>query len=310
MQTILGSSGIIGKEVAKELHRSYTKDIRLVSRNPRPVNPTDVLFKADLTDEKQTFDAVKGSEVAYLTVGIQYSAKIWKEQWPKIMKNVISACKAHGTKLVFFDNVYSYGKVNGVMTEDTPYNPCSKKGEVRLGVISMMMDEVQKGNLQALIARAPDFYGPDTPLSFVSAMVFQNYAKGKKAQWMGDVNKKHSFIFTPDAGKATAMLGNTESAFNQVWHLPIDPDTLTGKEFIELSAKAFGVKPDYMVLKRWMVQMAGLFSPIIRESIEMLYQNEVDYVFDSSKFMKAIRFEPISYHEGITETVNFYKQSS
>jgi nucleoside-diphosphate-sugar epimerase len=263
-----------------------------------------------LTDEKQTFDAVKGSEVAYLTVGIQYSAKIWKEQWPKIMKNVISACKAHGTKLVFFDNVYSYGKVNGVMTEDTPYNPCSKKGEVRLGVISMMMDEVQKGNLQALIARAPDFYGPDTPLSFVSAMVFQNYAKGKKAQWMGDVNKKHSFIFTPDAGKATAMLGNTESAFNQVWHLPTDPNTLTGREFIELSAKAFGVKPDYLVLKRWMVQMAGLFNPIVKESVEMLYQNEVDYVFDSSKFMKAFRFEPISYHEGITETVNFYKQSS
>lgn len=310
MQTILGSSGVIGKETAKELHRNYTKDIRLVARNPRAVNPTDSLFTADLTNEKQTFDAIKGSEVAYLTVGIQYSAKAWQEQWPKIMKNVIGACVAHGTRLVFFDNVYAYGRVDGVMTESTPYNPCSKKGEVRLGVISMMMDEVQKGNLKALIARAPDFYGPDTPLSFVSAMVFQNFAKGKKAQWMGDVNKKHSFIFTPDAGKATAMLGNTESAFNQVWHLPTDPNTLTGREFIELSAKAFGAKPDYMVLKRWMVQMAGLFNPIVKESVEMLYQNEVDYVFDSSKFTKAFGFEPISYHEGITETVNFYKQSS
>lgn len=310
MQTILGSSGVIGKETAKELHRNYTKDIRLVARNPRAVNPTDSLFTADLTNEKQTFDAIKGSEVAYLTVGIQYSAKAWQEQWPKIMKNVIGACVAHGTRLVFFDNVYAYGRVDGVMTESTPYSPCSKKGEVRLGVISMMMDEVQKGNLKALIARAPDFYGPDTPLSFVSAMVFQNFAKGKKAQWMGDVNKKHSFIFTPDAGKATAMLGNTESAFNQVWHLPTDPNTLTGREFIELSAKAFGAKPDYMVLKRWMVQMAGLFNPIVKESVEMLYQNEVDYVFDSSKFTKAFGFEPISYHEGITETVNFYKQSS
>lgn len=310
MQTILGSSGIIGKEVARELHRNYTKHIRLVARNPRAVNPTDVLFKADLTDEKQTFDAIKGSEVAYLTVGIRYSAKAWQEQWPKIMKNVINACMAHGSKLVFFDNVYSYGKVDGVMTEATPYNPCSKKGEIRLGVINMMMDEVQKGNLKALIARAPDFYGPDTPLSFVSAMVFQNYAKGKKAQWMGDVNRKHSFIFTPDAGKATAMLGNTETAFNQVWHLPTDPVTLTGREFIELSAKAFGVKSDFMVLKRWMVQMAGLFSPIIKESIEMLYQNEVDYVFDSSKFAKAFGFDPTRYEPGIIETARSYKESA
>ena len=116
----------------KELHRSYTKDIRLVSRNPKQVNPTDQLFKADLLNRDQVMEAVKGSEVVYLTVGIQYSAKIWAEQWPVIMRNVVDACIAHKAKLVFFDNVYSYGKVDGIMTEETPYNPCSKKGTVRL----------------------------------------------------------------------------------------------------------------------------------------------------------------------------------
>lgn len=35
MQTILGSSGQIGQELAKELYKNYTHDIRLVSRNPR-----------------------------------------------------------------------------------------------------------------------------------------------------------------------------------------------------------------------------------------------------------------------------------
>ena len=30
-------------------------------------------------------------------------------------------------KLIFFDNVYMYGKVNGIMTEETAFNPCSKK---------------------------------------------------------------------------------------------------------------------------------------------------------------------------------------
>jgi nucleoside-diphosphate-sugar epimerase len=306
MQTILGSSGIIGKEVARELHRSYTKDIRLVARNPKAVNPTDQLFKADLMNRDQVMQAVKGSEVVYLTVGIQYSAKIWAEQWPVIMRNVADACMAEQVKLVFFDNVYSYGKVNGWMTEETPYNPCSKKGKTRLQVISMMMDEVKKGNLQALIARAPDFYGPDTPLSFVNATVFQNFAKGKKAQWMGNDLKKHSFIFTPDAGKATAILGNTASAFNQVWHLPTDQNMLTGKEFIEISAKAFGVKPGYMVVPKWMLQLIGLFNPIIKESVEMLYQNEYDYLFDSSKFEKEFGFKPASYQAGIQETAKSY----
>jgi nucleoside-diphosphate-sugar epimerase len=307
MQTILGSSGIIGKEVAKELHRSYTKDIRLVSRNPQRVNPTDQLFKADLLNHDQVMEAVKGSDIVYLTVGIQYSTRHWSEQWPVIVQNVIDACKQHNAKLVFFDNVYSYGKVEGIMTEETPYNPCSKKGKIRLGVIEMMMNEVKKGNLRALIARAPDFYGPGTPLSFVNVTVFQNFAKGKKAQWMGNEHKKHSFIFTQDAGKATAILGNAPSAYNQVWHLPTDRNTLTGKEFIELSARAFEVKSDFMVLKRWMVQMAGIFNPIIKESVEMLYQNEVDYIFDSSKFNTGFGFKPTSYFEGVKATVSSYR---
>lgn len=307
MQTILGSSGIIGKEVAKELHRSYTKKLRLVSRNPGTVTSTDHLVKADLLNHDQVMEAVKGSEVVYLTVGIQYSAKAWAEQWPVIMRNVVDACIAHKAKLVFFDNVYAYGKVEGVMTEATPYNPSSKKGNVRLKVINMMMDEVEKGHLEALIARAPDFYGPDTPLAFSTATVFKNLAKGKKAQWLGNDLKKHSFIYTPDAGKATAMLGNTPSAFNQVWHLPTEKSLPTGKEFIEMAATAYGAKPNYMVVPKWMLRSIGLFSPVIKESIEMLYQNEADYIFDSSKFEKAFGFRATSYESGIKLTADFYK---
>jgi nucleoside-diphosphate-sugar epimerase len=219
----------------------------------------------------------------------------------------VDACKAEKAKLVFFDNVYAYGRVEGVMTEETPYNPSSKKGTTRLKVINLMMDEVKKGNLEALIARAPDFYGPDTPLSFVNALVFANLAKGKQAQWMGDPNKKHSFIYTPDAGKATAILGNTPAAFNQVWHLPTDKNTLSGKEFIEIAAKSFGMKPKFMTIPKWMLQGIGFFNPIIKESLEMLYQNEVDYIFDSSKFEKAFGVAPTPYKIGIEKTVKYYK---
>jgi nucleoside-diphosphate-sugar epimerase len=308
MQTILGSTGVIGTTVAKVLHKSYTKEIRLVSHNPEQVNPTDELFRADFLNHEQVMQAVKGSEVVYLTTGIRYNIKTWEEQWPVIMRNVIDACKEHKARLVFFDNVYAYGRVDGWMTEETPYNPCSKKGENRLKVINMLMDEVKNGNLQALIARAADFYGPDSPLSVVVLTVFLNYANGKKAQWMGNPGKKHSFTFTPDAGEATAILGNTPSAFNQVWHMPTDRNVLTGREFIELTAKAFGVEPGYMALKKWMLQIVGLFNPTIKETVEMQYQNEYDYLFDSSKFEKAFGYKPTSYEEGIKATAAAYKK--
>lgn len=303
MQTILGSTGIIGTELAKSLTQ-YTDKIRLVSRNPKRENPADQLVVADLSNPQQVITAVEGSEVVYLTVGLEYKIGVWQTQWPLIMKNVIDACKTHKAKLVFFDNVYAYGLVKGWMKEDTLVNPASKKGEVRAQIAQMIMSEVEKGNLDAIIARAADFYGPNTPLSFVTVTVFDNFKKGKKAQWFLDANKKYSMTYTPDAGKATAILGNTISAYNQIWHLPTDKNVLTGKEFIEIAAKAFGVEPRYTVLKKWMIQMVGVFVPVVKESIEMLYQNEYDYLFDSTKFEKAFNFTPTSYHDGIAATVN------
>jgi len=306
MQTILGSSGVIGNELANSLTQ-YTNKIRLVSRNPKKVNPTDELFTANLLKAEEVLKAVEGSEIVYLTVGIQYKTSMWQQQWPLIMKNVIEACKQNNSKLVFFDNVYVYGRVNGWMKEDTPIKPISRKGEVIKQVTEMLMNEVKNGNLKAIIARAADFYGPNTPLSFVTVTVFENFKKGKKAMWFIDAERKHSFTYTPDAGKATAILGNSDSAYNQIWHLPSDRNVLTGKEFIELSAKAFGVKPEYTVLKKWMIKMAGLFNSNVRESVEMLYQNDSDYLFDSTKFEKAFNFRPTSYEEGIIKTVNSLK---
>jgi nucleoside-diphosphate-sugar epimerase len=301
MQTILGAKGVIATELAKNLV-NYTNHIRLVSRNPQKVNPTDEIVQADLTSFEQTLKAIEDSEVAYLTVGLKYNIRVWQSTWPVIMRNVIEACKKTGSRLVFFDNVYMYGKVDGWMTENTAINPCSRKGEVRAKIAEMLMDEVSKGNLNALIARSADFYGPNTPLSFVNVMVFDNLKKGKKPQWMLNDLALHSFTYTPDAGKATALLGNTPDAFNQVWHLPSDRNLLSGKDFIKLAAEAYGLSANYMLLKKWMIRMAGMFNPVIHESIEMLYQSEFDYRFDSSKFEQAFKFTPVRYAEGIAIT--------
>jgi nucleoside-diphosphate-sugar epimerase len=306
MQTILGANGVISKKLAKILP-AYTDKIRLVSRNPKKVNSTDEIFQADITDAGKTMKAVEGSEIVYLMAGLEYKIKIWERDWPVIMRNVINACKANNSKLVFFDNVYALGKVNGWMKEDTTMNPSSRKGEVRKKLDTMLLDEIQNRGIKAIIARAPDFYGPDTPTSFVNVMVFEKYKKGKKAQWLVNDKVKHSFIYTPDAAKATAILGNTNSAYNQIWHLPADKNVLTGKEFIELSAKAFGVEPKYSVFPKWMLRIVGIFNPIIKESVEMLYQSDSDYLFDSSKFEETFQFKPTPYSQGIIETADSMK---
>lgn len=300
MQTILGSGGAIGVELAKAL-KTYTNEIRLVSRNPKKVNESDELMAVDLLNSEEIRRVVEGSSVVYVTVGFPYSAKVWKEVWPKFMTDVIAACKEFNSKLVFFDNIYMYDpKYLNRMTEETPNNPPSKKGQVRAEVAQMIMDEVKAGKLTALIARSADFYGPGIKnSSMLNETIIKPLKIGGKANVLGSPNAKHSYTYTPDAGKATALLGNTADAYNQVWHLPTASEPFTGAQWAWLIASELGVKPRYQRVSTYMVWILGFITPIMKEILEMMYQNKSDYIFDSSKFEKRFGIHPTPYHIGI-----------
>jgi nucleoside-diphosphate-sugar epimerase len=307
MQTILGAGGSIGQELAKELS-VYTNQIRLVSRNPQKVNPTDELFAADLPDKAQIDKAVAGSEVVYITVGFEYDIKVWREKWPALMQYTIDACKKHKAKLVFFDNVYMYDRTHLYhMTEETPVKPSSKKGEIRAQIAGMLLDEVNRGSLTALIARSADFLGPKN--SIIVETVHKNLLAGKKADWFADASKLHSYTFTPDAAKATAILGNTPDAYNQVWHMPTSKP-LTGKQWVELFAKEMGVKPEVRAVPLWLLSILGIFKPIMKELHEMAYQYDRDYVFKSDKFEKRFNFKPTSPEEGVKAVVRMLQTNT
>ena len=303
-QTILGAGGAIGVELAKALTQ-YTDQIRLVSRNPGKVNPGDELIAADLLNPDEIKKAVKGSSVVYVTIGFPYNYKFWKAHWPVFMQTVVNTCVEEKCKLVFFDNIYMYdpGHLNG-MTEETPIRPTSKKGMIREEVAEIILRKVKEGKLTALIARSADFYGPGIKnSSMLNETVIKPLKAGKKANWLGSVSCKHSYTYTPDAAKATAILGNTDSAYDQVWHLPTAGNPLTGREIIKLCASELGVKPRYQVLPKFMLYMAGIFIPLMREFPEMSYQYDRDYVFNSDKFEKAFNFKPTPYTDGIREVI-------
>lgn len=306
-QTILGSGGGIGTPLAKELAQ-FTDKIRLVSRTPQKVNDSDELFAIDFNDLSQIEAAVAGSEIVYVTVGFEYKLKVWQQLWPAFLQEVIKSCKKQGAKLVFFDNVYMYAESEiPFMTESSKISPPSKKGIVRTQLYEMIMQEVEKNNLQALIARSADFYGPDNKNSALTLMVAENLKKGKKAQAFGDVNKIHTYTYTPDAAKATAILGNTPDAFNQVWHVPTTKEKLTNLQWIELVAKELHQEPKIQSVPKWMINLLGIFIPIMREFPEMLYQYEQDYIFDSSKFEKRFNIMATTPQEGVKKFVESLK---
>jgi len=309
MITILGAGGAIGNELAKVL-AARKQPFRLVGRHPRETPGATETLAADLTERDQTVRAVAGSSVVLLLVGLKYDHKVWQEMWPRVMSNAIEACKRAGAKLIFFDNVYMYGRVSGPMTEETPFNPCSKKGEVRAKIATTLITEWKAGALTGMIARAADFYGPDTRNGVPNLLVFEPFSRKQNASWLVNDAAPHSYTYIPDAAQSLVQLAERATAWNQTWHVPTAPNPLTGKEFVTLAAKEFGVAPKYRVLRRPMIRVAGWLNPLVAEGYEMLYQNDSPYLFDSNKFAREFGFAGTPYADGIRTTAASFQRGA
>lgn len=305
MQTILGASGQIGQELARALKRDFTDDIRLVSRTPRKVNDTDHLHRADLLDPAQTISAVEGSDIVYLTAGLPMDTKLWVEQWPVMMRNVIDACAAHSAKLVFFDNTYMYPQTAEPQSESMRFEPNGEKGRVRAAIANDLLAAMAQGRVTALICRAPEFYGPGKTQSITNSAILEPLRNGKTARVFLRDDTLRSLIFTPDASRGMALLGNTQDAYGQTWHLPCDEDRLTYRDFITLAARTFGTAPRYSVLKRWQLRLAGLFNPTVRDAAELLPRYAQDNIFVSDKFKTRFPdFQVTLFAKGLAEFKN------
>jgi nucleoside-diphosphate-sugar epimerase len=302
MQTILGANGQIATELARELNRAYTTELRLVSRNPRAVHETDELARADLMDADQTRAAVAGSEIVYFTAGLPADTDLWEAQFPTMLQNALDATRSAGAKFAYFDNTYMYPQDDRVQTEATPFAPVGRKGRVRARMATMVLDEITRGDIPVLIGRAPEFYGPGRTRGFTNSLIIDRIKAGKRPLVPVRDDTLRTLIWTPDASRGLALLGNTPDAFGQTWHLPIDKNRLTYRAFVALAAATFGRDPDYTVLPAWTLRTAGAFSPSARELRELLLRYRVNNLFDATKFSTRFpQFQVTTYGEGLMQ---------
>lgn len=300
MQTVLGANGQIAIELTRELRRNYTGDLRLVSRNPRKVDPADTLISADLLDARETAKAVEGSDIVYFTAGLPPDTALWERQFPTMLRNALDACRAAGAKFAYFDNTYMYPQDDRLLTEETPFAPVGRKGQVRAAMARMVLEEMARHSMPVLIGRAPEFYGPDKTQSVTNALVFDKLKAGEQPRVPVRDDTQRTLIWTPDASRALALLGNTPDAYGQTWHLPCCDERPTYREFVAMACEAYGRPVSYKVLGTWMLTLAALVSPRVRELRELLPRYARDNRFDSTRFKQRFpAFVVTSYREGV-----------
>ncbi len=112
--------------------------------------------------------------------------------------------------------------------------------------------------------------------------------------------KKHSLTLVSDAAKAIALLGNRNSAYNQVWHLPTDK-AYTANELITKTSQITGKPAKIQVASRFMISILSWFIPVVKETKELLYQYENDYDFKSIKFENAFKIKATTIDESLRQ---------
>jgi nucleoside-diphosphate-sugar epimerase len=293
---VLGGNGVVGRETVMALRRRG-ESTTSVARHPSPLDGVPSVI-ADLLVAADVDRVLAGAQVAYLTVGLAYSSAAWEEQWPVIVRNVIDAAVAHDTHLIYFDNVYAYGRVDGAMTERSPINPASRKGRVRAAALAALASATSERGLSVTVARSADFYGPGASTSSFNTYGLARIEAGKTGTWFFDADQPHSLTYTPDIGEALALLGTHPTGRGGVWHLPTAP-ALTGRGYLQLGAPGAKVA----VMSRMTMRIGGLFSAGARETLELSYQYTAPYLFDSSAFETAFSVTATPIVDGIAATM-------
>lgn len=304
MQTILGSNGQIGQEIAKEIYSKYTKNIRLVSRKPQKIHDTDELISADLLKYEDTYKAIEGSEIVYFAVGLPPDSEMWEKRFSIIMENVIKTCQETNSKLAFFDNTYMYEKNDNVQVESSPFKAKGRKSKVRAEMANMLLSAMEDKTIDAVIGRAPEFYGPDLTQSITNSMIFNRVKEDKRAIVPLSDSVLRTLIWTPDASRALALLGNTPDAYGETWHLPTD-SSITYRNLINKVENITNKKVNYTVLPMWMFKVGSLFNKQVKELVELLPRYKYDNIFKSQKFKKQFPdFKTTTFDEGINQVLS------
>lgn len=304
---VIFGAGPVGMAVMEALV-SRGRRVRLVNRSGRANAPEGVeLAAGDASDPAATRALCRGAAVVYNCANPPYTQ--WPELFPPLQAGVLAGAASADARLVAMENVYMYGPTGGrPLTEDLPYAATTRKGRVRAKMSEELLAAHQAGRVQVAIGRASDYFGPRGLLAAMGERVFYPALAGKAAQAMGNLDLPHTQTYLPDIGRGLVILGERAEALGQAWHLP-SPETVTSRQFIEMVFEETGHPPKIQVLPKFLLKILSLFSPMMRELDEMLYEFEEPFILDHSKFERAFGNHATPLREAIRTTVAWFRQN-
>ena len=303
---VLGATGGIGGAVTRAFLDAGWRVRALTRRNSK-----DQASLPDLSGVEWVLgDAMHEEDVARATKGVDCifhgvnppRYQRWRELAIPMLASSIAAAQASGARLIFPGTIYNFGPDAGhLLREDSPQNPRTRKGQVRLEMEVMLQQASQQG-VRVLVVRAGDFFGWQAPSSWFQTLLIRPQRKVGSVWFPGEPDVGHAWAYLPDLAQTILRLADAEQAlgaletfhFNGHW----TPRSIEMAESIQRVCGNPGARIRQLP---WpLLYAAAPFVPVLREMIEMRYLWRVPIRLDNHKLVSMIGEEP---HTPLDEAV-------
>jgi len=303
---LVGGTGPVGASIGAALAAAGTP-FAVIGRSAEgiarrfPELPASAARAWNPDDPASIRAAVRGFETLVYMLGVPYHAFALH---PELMRRTLAAAEAEGVRrLLLIGTAYPFGRPRTPKVDEThPREPHTFKGRMRKQQEDLVLAAHAEGRIATTILRLPDFYGPGVANSYL-ADIFAAAATGRRAKVMGPIDVPHEFVFVPDVGPVVRALLEQEEAFGHSFNLA-GAGTITVRQVAEEAFALNRAPPRLLVANRWMLRLAGLFDPMMRELVEMHYLMTDPVIFDDAALTRQIG--PIAktpYAQGIARCV-------
>ncbi|TDF88564.1 NAD-dependent epimerase/dehydratase family protein [Paenibacillus piri] len=305
---VLGATGGVGNPLTAELVKRGIETVafgrsagKLESLAQQLGHPSTLrLETGDAFNPEQIVKAAGEADVIFHSANIPYHEM--EARLLPLGEAVMEAAERLGAKAVIVDGIYPYGRrTTDKATEDHPKQPHTRKGKVRLAYEELVFSPRWR-RAEPLIVRLPDYYGPSAQASYLS-VTMEAIAAGKPTAFIGNMTIPREYVYLPDAARMIVEIAMRDDAYRQNWHIP-GPGVISGREIVRIAQQASGKRKPVIPLGRTGISLIGLFNPVMKEVVEMLYLTEEPFILSGEKAERLIG--PIAWtpHEqAIAETI-------
>lgn len=290
---VLGAKGRFGRAAAAafaaagwsvtELARSWPED----GAGTRRVT-------VDVADTAALTRAVMAHEVIVNALNPPYPD--WAVQVPLMTDAVLAAARASGATVMIPGNVYNYGAaMPPVLREDTAWEAQTRKGGIRI----RMEDAFRDSGVPTIVLRGGDFLEPARTGNWFDSHIAAKAWSGKMT-YPGQRDVIHTWAYLPDMARAMVGLAEIRAQFDRFEEFGFAGYALDGAALVRAVEAAIGQRMRVTSMPWPVLRLLGLFSPQIREVMEMRYLWNVPHRIDGSKLTAALpEFQPTPLDQAI-----------